>query len=260
MRPALGQTIWAWRQSGYYKNRGVERRCAVCDGALPRFRKKPLIVVGGGDSAVEEATYLSKFASRVYMVHRRDELRASKSARAGARESKIEPVWNHSLEEVLCNDKHGASLAFGWAGTADDGSTSGRRRACSWRSGCYTPVTPGVSRWTNLELTKKKYVKWTVPSGGRNTSVEGVFAAGDVADDYYRQAVTAAGSRCKSRMLDADRWVGAMVRTAEARPTGQGSGLTSRAKDCPLSAILSLVRRAVRLTRPDLQLCADNVA
>ena len=89
-----------------YKNRGVSA-CAVCDGALPRFRNKPLAVIGGGDSAVEEADYLSKFASTVYLVHRRHELRASKIMAAAGRRTipKIEILWNRTLAEVLGNDK-----------------------------------------------------------------------------------------------------------------------------------------------------------
>src|SRR5690606_22752072 len=89
--------------------RGVSA-CAVCDGALPRFRNKPLVVVGGGDSAVEEATYLTKYASKVYMVHRRGELRASKIMQDRALNNpKIEMVWNHVVDEVYGEDKQGVT-------------------------------------------------------------------------------------------------------------------------------------------------------
>ena len=92
-----------------YKNRGVSA-CAVCDGALPRFRNRPLVVVGGGDSAVEEATYLGKFASTVYMIHRRDQLRASKIMQERAlNDPKIKIVWNHELDEILGDDQQGVT-------------------------------------------------------------------------------------------------------------------------------------------------------
>src|SRR5207302_1018703 len=92
-----------------YKNRGVSA-CAVCDGALPRFRNRPVVVVGGGDSAVEESTYLSKFASEVHLVHRRDQLRASKIMQERARaNARITPRWNRVLDEVLGNDKEGVT-------------------------------------------------------------------------------------------------------------------------------------------------------
>ena len=98
--PALGRT---------FKNRGVSG-CAVCDGALPRFRQRPLAVIGGGDSAVEEAEYLSKFASVIYLVHRRDQLRASKIMADRAKHNpKIQPVWNRTVEEVLGNDRDGVT-------------------------------------------------------------------------------------------------------------------------------------------------------
>src|SRR5207248_4959829 len=92
-----------------YKNHGVSA-CAVCDGALPRFRGKPLVVVGGGDSAVEEGTYLTKFASQVFLVHRRDQLRASKIMQTRALSNpKITPKWNRGLLEVLGTDKDGVT-------------------------------------------------------------------------------------------------------------------------------------------------------
>jgi thioredoxin reductase (NADPH) len=186
-----------------YKNRGVSA-CAVCDGALPRFRNHPVAVVGGGDSAVEEADYLSKFASVVYMIHRRDELRASKiMAQRAADNSKIEVLWSTMLAEVLGNDKDGVTgvrLA----------STKGQPEITKEVTGVFLAIghTPNTAFLAgNLELTDKKYIKWTRP-GRTYTRVEGVFAAGDVADDYYRQAVTAAGSGCMAA-LDAERWLAA---------------------------------------------------
>ena len=172
-----------------FKNRGVSA-CAVCDGALPRFRNKPLVVVGGGDSAVEEATYLTKFASRVFMVHRRDELRASKiMAQRALDHPKIELLWNTALAEVEGND------ASGVTGVKLD-STVGKGTRSLDATGVFLAIghTPNTDfLGGKLELTNKRYVRWTVPFR-TNTSVEGVFAAGDVADDYYRQAITAAGS------------------------------------------------------------------
>jgi thioredoxin reductase (NADPH) len=186
-----------------YKNRGVSA-CAVCDGALPRFRNKPLAVVGGGDSAVEEADYLTKFASRVYMVHRRTELRASKiMAQRALNNPKIEVLWNRTLAEVLGNDKDGVTgvrLA----------STVGEPDLVQDVTGLFLAIghTPNVGFLKGkLKLTEKNYIAWTTQSR-TYTSVDGVFAAGDVADDYYRQAITAAGSGCMAA-LDAERWLAA---------------------------------------------------
>jgi len=185
-----------------YKNAGVSA-CAVCDGALPRFRGKPLVVVGGGDSAVEEADYLSKFASTVYLVHRREELRASKiMAQRAIDNPKIDIQWNSQVDEVLGNETDGVTgvrLKSTIDGSARDQEATGAFMAIG-----HTPNT--IFLEGKLELTKKKYLKWTVPFR-TNTSVEGVFAAGDVADDYYRQAVTAAGTGCMAA-LDAERWLG----------------------------------------------------
>jgi thioredoxin reductase (NADPH) len=184
-----------------FKNRGVSA-CAVCDGALPRFRNKPLVVVGGGDSAVEEATYLAKFAARVYMVHRRDALRASKiMAERAKKNDKIEIVWNHELSEVVGSDSDGVTGAV-LESTRDEGKKSVDASGVFLAIG-HTPNTAFLGG--QLELTDKKYIVWTTPSR-TYTSVDGVFAAGDVADDYYRQAVTAAGSGCMAA-LDAERWL-----------------------------------------------------
>ncbi len=184
-----------------FKNNGVSA-CAVCDGALPRFRNRPLVVVGGGDSAVEESTYLSKFASRVYLVHRRDQLRASKIMQQRAFDNpKIALTWNRTLGEVL--------------GTDDDGVTGVRLKSTVGAadevlevSGVFLAIghTPNTAFLKGqLELDDKGYIQWVAPQRA-HTSVEGVFAAGDVADSYYRQAVTAAGTGCMAA-LDAERWL-----------------------------------------------------
>lgn len=184
-----------------FKNRGVSA-CAVCDGALPRFRNKPLAVVGGGDSAVEEADYLSKFASTVYMIHRRDELRASKIMAARALNNpKIEVLWNTTLAEVLGNDETGVT-GVRLASTVSEPDVEKEVTGVFFAIG-HTPNTAFLG--DSLQLTDKKYIVWTRP-GRTETSVEGVFAAGDVADDYYRQAITAAGSGCMAA-LDAERWL-----------------------------------------------------
>ena len=184
-----------------YKNRGVSA-CAVCDGALPRFRNKPLVVVGGGDSAVEEATYLTNFASKVYLVHRRDELRASKIMQKRALENpKIEMTWNTVVAECLGNDKEGLTavrLASTVGGEERVLETAGMFAAIG-----HTPNTAFLHG--KLATNEKGYLKLTKPFR-TNTSVEGVFAAGDVADDYYRQAITSAGSGCMAA-LDAERWL-----------------------------------------------------
>ena len=186
-----------------YKNHGVSA-CAVCDGALPRFRNKPLAVVGGGDSAVEEADYLAKFASTVYMIHRRDELRASKiMARRAADNPKIEILWNCTLAEVLGDDANGVT------GVRLQ-STVGQPDLTKKVTGVFMAIghTPNTAFLNGkLELTEKNYIRWTTPAR-TYTSVEGVFAAGDVADDYYRQAITASGSGCMAA-LDAERYLAA---------------------------------------------------
>ena len=184
-----------------FENRGVSA-CAVCDGALPRFRNQPLVVVGGGDSAVEEATYLAKFASRIHLVHRRDKLRASKIMTARALGNpKIAPVWNSTVEEIVGTDDKGVTGVrvrnphTGHVGTIE---AVGMFAAIG-----HTPNTKFLEG--QIELNEKKYV--VLKDGFRSlTSVEGVFAGGDCADATYRQAITAAGMGCRAA-LDAERWL-----------------------------------------------------
>jgi thioredoxin reductase (NADPH) len=181
-----------------FKNRGVSA-CAVCDGALPRFRNQPLVVVGGGDSAVEEATYLTKFASRVHLVHRRDALRASKIMQQRALSNpKIEPVWNSVVEDVRGDDAGVTAVRVK--------STVDQTRREIPAAGMFLAIghTPNTAFLDGqLDLTEKGYIRWMRPFR-THTSVEGVFAAGDVADDYYRQAITSAGTGCMAA-LDAER-------------------------------------------------------
>lgn len=185
-----------------YKNRGVSA-CAVCDGALPRFRNKGLVVVGGGDSAIEEATYLTKFASTVHLVHRRDEFRASKiMAQRAFDNDKITIHFNSTLAEVLGDDANGVT-GVRLESTVDKGQETTLDVSGVFLAIGHTPNTAFLDG--QLELTPKKYIVWK-KHFRTNTSVEGVFAAGDVADDYYRQAISAAGTGCMAA-LDAERWL-----------------------------------------------------
>jgi thioredoxin reductase (NADPH) len=184
-----------------FKNHGVSA-CAVCDGALPRFRGRPVVVIGGGDSAVEEADYMAKFARPVYLVHRRAELRASKiMADRAKNHPNIKILWNRTLAEILGDEKNGVTAVRLQ-------STTGEPELVQEVSGVFLAIghTPNTAFLKGaLQLTEKKYIRWTTPQR-TYTSVEGVFAAGDVADDYYRQAITAAGSGCMAA-LDAERWL-----------------------------------------------------
>ncbi len=175
--------------------------CAVCDGALPIFRNKVLGVVGGGDSAIEEATYLTKFASKVLLIHRRDKLRASKVMQDRATKNpKIEFVWNKTVSDVLGDEKiTGVKLQ-----DTVDGKESTLELGGLFMAIGHTPATKFLNG--QLELDAKGYIKLK-DTYRSTTSVEGVFAAGDVVDSVYRQAITAAGMGCKAA-LDAERWLG----------------------------------------------------
>lgn len=174
--------------------------CAVCDGALPHFRDKVLAVVGGGDSAMEDALYLTKFAREVVIIHRRDELRASAimADRALANE-KIRVAWNKVVTEVLGDDViTGLRLKDTVTGEESELAVSGLFVAIG-----HTPNTAFLKG--KVKLKENGYIEMPVP-WRTATSVPGVFACGDAMDDYYRQAVSAAGTGCMAA-LDAERFL-----------------------------------------------------
>ena len=173
--------------------------CAVCDGALPMFRNQPLMVIGGGDTAVEEATYLAKFGSIVYLVHRRDQLRASKIMQERAlKHPKLEILWDTVLEDALGEEYlTGASLKNNKSGQDRQVEVAGLFYAIGH--------TPNTSIFNGqLDLDDAGYIKLKL--GTQETNIEGVFAAGDVHDHKYRQAITAAGTGCAAS-LEAERWL-----------------------------------------------------
>jgi len=184
-----------------YKNHGVSA-CAVCDGALPRFRNKPLVVVGGGDSAAEEGSYLTKFASAIYLVHRRDKLRASPiMADRLLANPKVKPLWNSVIEEVIGDEERGMTAVL--AKNIQTGQTHTLEAAGMFVAIGHTPNTKFLAG--QLKLDPKGFIE-LADRYRTTTSVEGVFAAGDVADPLYKQAITAAGMGCKAA-LDAERWL-----------------------------------------------------
>jgi thioredoxin reductase (NADPH) len=175
--------------------------CATCDGFF--FRGQEIAVVGGGDSAVEEATFLTKFASKVYLIHRRDTLRASKIMQDRALNNpKIEMVWNTTVEDLLGDSKlEGAVLRNTVTGETSTLPVTGLFVAIGHRPN--TDLFKGV-----LDMEDTGYL--VTRPGSSYTNVDGVFACGDVQDHTYRQAITAAGSGCMAA-IDTERWLEANV-------------------------------------------------
>jgi thioredoxin reductase (NADPH) len=180
--------------------------CATCDGAF--FKDKEVIVVGGGDTAMEEATFLTRFCSRVTIAHRRDTLRASKIMQERAQKhSKIEFIWNSEVAEII------GEPAAGVSGVSLRDVNTGELRHIR-TDGVFMAIGhhPNTTLFHNqLDMDELGYL--IVQPGSTYTNIEGVFAAGDVADRVYRQAVTAAGTGCMAA-LDAERWL-------EAREAGE---------------------------------------
>jgi thioredoxin reductase (NADPH) len=173
--------------------------CAVCDGALPAFRDQPLVVVGGGDSAMTEAEHLAKYGSEIIVVHRRDELRASRMlADRVLANPKVRVEWNSVVVDILGEEfVSGIRLRHTETGEERDVECKGVFVAIG-----HTPNTAFLRE--HLPLKPSGYM--LVEPGTTRTEVPGVFGAGDVVDDVYRQAVTAAGSGCMAA-LEAEKWL-----------------------------------------------------
>ncbi|MBN1981683.1 MAG: thioredoxin-disulfide reductase [Chitinivibrionales bacterium] len=178
--------------------RGISA-CAVCDGALPVFRNKPLAVIGGGDTAIEEAMHLTSYASHVYLIHRRNELRGSKIMQKRLLgHPKITVLWNKTVVEFL-GEKQVSTLRLRDTVTAQESELS--------VAGVFEAIghLPNTGFLKNQVACDEEGYIITTP-GGTKTSVEGIFACGDVQDRIYRQAITAAGSGCMAA-LDCERWL-----------------------------------------------------
>lgn len=180
-----------------YMNRGVSA-CATCDGAF--FKNVEVGVIGGGDTAMEEANFLTRFASKVYVIHRRDSFRASKiMAERTLKNPKIEVIWNSEVSEVLGDDKSMTGVVLK---NLQTGVTQQKQLQGLFLAIGHKPNTDLFKDF--IHLHDNGYIK-TKP-GTSYTNVEGVFAAGDVQDHVYRQAITAAGTGCMAA-IDAERWL-----------------------------------------------------
>lgn len=185
-------------RDGEFWQKGVTA-CAVCDGAAPIFRDQDLFVIGGGDSAVEEAIFLTKYGKKVFIVHRRDELRASKiMAKRAIDHPKVEILWSHVIEKVLGDDVVKSVVLK----DLKTGKTEERAGAGVFFAIGHKPNTDFLNG--QLDVNETGYI--LVKPGYTHTNIEGVFAAGDVQDHVYRQAVTAAGTGCMAA-IDAERYL-----------------------------------------------------
>lgn len=183
---------------GEFWQKGVTA-CAVCDGAMPIFRDRPLFVIGGGDTAMEEALFLTKYGSKVYIVHRRDELRASKIMGQRAMEHpKIEVLWDSVISKIGGD----SVVRFVTVENVKTKEQTEHEAGGVFFAIGHKPNTEFLGG--QIDTHDNGYVK--VQSGTSRTNVEGVFASGDVQDFQYRQAITAAGSGCMAA-LDAERWL-----------------------------------------------------
>ncbi len=178
--------------------------CATCDGALPAFRDQPLVVVGGGDSACEEATYLTRFASKVYLVHRRDQLRASKiMSERTLNHEKIEPVWDSEVTDVMDIDQDKVTGVKIRNNKTDKETTID----CA---GLFIAIghVPNTQLFKGIiDMDDEGYI---LPKKGQETNVNGVYVAGDCSDRVYRQAITAAGQGCAAA-IDAERYLASLA-------------------------------------------------
>jgi len=205
--PMLAQTLIVasgagHRHLGLESEKNLDKKgvtyCATCDGALPMFRDQPLAVVGGGDSACEEATYLTRFASKVYLIHRRDELRASKvMAERALANNNIEPVWDSEITEIL------GEVEDKVTGVRLKNNKTGEESTLD----C-TGVFVAIGHVPNTQIFEGQLDQddagYILRQEGSRTNVEGVFVAGDCSDKVYRQAITAAGMGCAAA-IDAER-------------------------------------------------------
>lgn len=207
-----------------FKGFGVSA-CATCDGFF--YRGKDVAVIGGGNTAVEEALYLTNFASKVTLVHRRDSLRAEKILQARLlRHPKIEVIWDHALDEVL-GDQQPASVTGLRLRSTKTGELRQIDVAGVFIAIGHAPANDLVK--DQLELHNGGYVK--VEPGTTRTSIPGIFAAGDLTDHVYRQAVTSAGMGCMAA-LDAERWLGEQADAGQSDPLASlmaGAGQTADA-------------------------------